>query len=122
MTDRRRPPEQGSGSDDLTIGCLVGLVMGLVGVGVGTVALLLMRPTWIAREGDPLGTVVAGLVIGWAVAVAVAILANVLLVSVMSALERVRSRAPTRLNVALIFIVPVAVAALTLWLTASINR
>ena len=122
MTDRRRPSEQGSSSDDLTIGCLVGLVMGLAGVGVGTVALVLLRPTWIAREGDPFGTVVAGLVIGWAVAVAVAILANVILVSVMSALERVRGRAPTRLNVALIFIVPAAVAAVTLWLTASINR
>ena len=81
MTERRRPSEPGTRSDDdVTIGCLVGLVMGLVGVGVGTVALLLLRPTWIAREGDPLGTVVAGLVIGWAVAIAVAILATVILV------------------------------------------
>ena len=87
-------------------GCLVGLVMGLVGVGIGTAALVLLRPTWIAREGDPFGTVVAGLVIGWAVAIALAVLANIIL----------------RLNVALIFIVPVAVAAVTLWLTASINR
>ena len=122
MTDRRRPPEQGSSSDDLTIGCLVGLVMGLVGVGVATVALVLLRPAWIAREGDPVGTVVAGLVIGWAVAIAVAIVANVMLVSVMTALERIRGRAPTRLNVALIFIVPAAVASVTLWLTASVNR
>ena len=96
--------------------------MGLVGVGVGTVALLLLHPTWIAREGDPLGTVVTGLVIGWVVAIAVAILANVILVSVMSALERARGRAPTRLNVALIFVVPAAVAAVTLWLAASVNR
>ena len=108
--------------EEVTIGCLVGLVMGLVGVGIGTVALVLLRPTWIAREGDPFGTVVAGLVIGWAVAIAVAILANIILVSAMSALERARGRAPTRLNVALIFIVPAAVAAVTLWLTASVNR
>ena len=83
--------------EDVTIGCLVGLVMGLVGVGVGTVALVLLRPTWIAREGDAFGTVVAGLVIGWAVAIALAILANVILVSVMSAREQARGRAPTRL-------------------------
>ena len=122
MTDRGRPSERGPSSDDLTIGCLIVLVMGLVGVGVGTVALLLLRPTWIAREGDPFGTVVAGLVIGWSVAIAVAILANVILVSVMSALERARGRAPTRLNVALVFVVPAVVAAVTLWLTASVNR
>ena len=117
------PLKPGPRSDeDVSIGCLVGLVMGLVGVGIGTVALVLLRPTWIAREGDPFGAVVAGLVIGWAVAIALAILANVILVSAMSTLERARGRAPTRLNVALIFTVPVAVAAVTLWLTASINR
>jgi len=47
---------------------------------------------------------------------------NGILVSAMSARERARGRAPTRLNVALIFVVPAAVAAVTLWLTASINR
>jgi hypothetical protein len=117
------PLKPGPTSDeDVTIGCLVGLVMGLVGVAVGTVALVLLRPTWIARDGDAFGTVVVGLVIGWAVAIAVAIVANLILVSVMSARERARGRAPTRLNVALIFIVPAAVAAVTLWLTASVNR
>ena len=108
------PLKPGPTSDeDVTIGCLVGLVMGLVGVGIGTVTLVLLRPTWIARAGDPFGTVVVGLVIGWAVAIAVAIVANLILVSVMSARERARGRAPTRLDVALIFVVPAAVAAVT---------
>jgi hypothetical protein len=107
---------------DVAIGCLVGFVMGLVGAVVGTVALLLLRPTWIAREGDPIGTIVAGLLIGWAVAAGVAGLANVLLVALMSARERGHDRAPSRLSVALLFIVPAIVAAVTLWLAASVNR
>ena len=114
-------PGSNADDSDVTIGCLVGFVMGLVGAVVGTVVLLLLRPTWIAREGDAIGTIVAGLVLGWVVAV-VAILAAVTLVALMSARERVRGRAPARLNVALIFVVPATVAAVTLWLTASVNR
>lgn len=105
---------------DVPIGCLVAFVMGLVGAVVGTVVLLLLRPTWIAREGDAIGTIVVGLLIGWAVAAGVASLAGVLLVALMSA--RARDRAPSRLNVALILVVPAIVAAVTLWLTASVNR
>ncbi len=115
-------PGSNADDSDVTIGCLVGFAMGLVGAVVGTVVLLLLRPTWIAREGDAIGTIVAGLVIGWAVAIGVAILAAVMLVALMSARERVRGRAPARLNVALIFVVPATVAAVTLWLTASVNR
>ena len=96
--------------------------MGLVGAVAGTVVLLLLRPTWIAREGDQIGAIVVGLLIGWAVAIAVAGLANVLLVALMSRREPVTGRAESSLNVALAFIVPAIVAAVTLWLTASVNR
>ena len=119
MGPRPRPDEDDS---VVTIGCLVGFVMGLVGAVAGTIVLLLLRPTWIAREGDPIGAIVAGLLIGWAVAIGVAMLANVILVALMSALERTHGGAPTRLNVALIFIVPTTAAAATLWLAASVNR
>jgi hypothetical protein len=40
----------------------------------------------------------------------------------MSARERGHDRAPSRLSVALLFIVPAIVAAVTLWLAASVNR
>ena len=55
-------PKPGSNADDfdVTIGCLVGFAMGLVGAVVGTVVLLLLRPTWIAREGDAIGTIRRG--------------------------------------------------------------
>ena len=115
-------PGPNADNSDVTIGCLVGFVMGLIGAVVTTVVLLLLRPTWIARESDPIGTIVAGLLIGWAVAIGVAILADVILVALLSARERVRGSAPSRLNVALLFIVPATVAAVTLWVTASVNR
>jgi hypothetical protein len=124
MTQRWHPPEREPwlSDADFTAGCGVGCVMGLVGVTVGSVALLILRQAWIVREGDTIDTIVAGLAIGWFVAVAIAILANVILVAVMSAMERVRGHAPHRLNVGLLFVVPAVVAATALWLAASINR
>ena len=122
MTDRRRATDPGPRSDDFKIGCVVGALSGVVGIFVATAALLILRPEWISREGDQTGTVVAGLAGGWAVALIAAVIAGLVLVAQMSGLERVRGRAPTRLNVVLIFIGPAVVAAITLWIAASVNR
>jgi hypothetical protein len=107
---------------DFTIGCVTGFVMGLVGAGVGTASLFILRPTWVAREGDSFGAIVAGLVLGWAVAVAAAIVATLILVGVMSSLGNACDRAPKRLNVALVLVLPAAIAGVTLWLAAAVNR
>ena len=122
MTNRGRASPPGPRSDDFKIGCAIGGMSGLVGVAIGTVALLVLRPDWVASPGTGFGAIVAGLLGGWAVALASAVVAGLILVAVMSALERARGRAPTRLNVALIFVAPAAVAAITLWLAASVNR
>lgn len=122
MTDRRRATDPGPRSDDFKIGCVVGALSGVVGIFVATAALLILRPEWISREGDQTGTIVAGLAGGWAVALIAAVIAGLVLVAQMLGLERVRGRAPTRLNVVLIFIGPAVVAAITLWIAASVNR
>jgi hypothetical protein len=74
-------------------GRLVGLASALRGDLLGTGALLVLHPEWIFPAGEGLLASLVGLVIAWGVAVVVA----------------------------LIFI-PALTAAITLWLTASVNR
>jgi hypothetical protein len=124
MRDRPEDTPAGSDPDESQIGCIAGLLSGVIGDAIGTAALLVLHPDWLFGDGDPIVTIVAGLAIGWGVAVVVAMIAGLALVSLMSAIagRRPMDGATQRMNVVLIFVVPAIVAAGTLWLAASVNR
>jgi hypothetical protein len=124
MSDKRQVAPAGSDESELAAGCLAGVLGGVIGDAVGTAALLLFHPDWLFGQGDPIITIVSGLAIGWGVALVVAAIAGLALVSLMSAIARRRPMdgASQQMNVVLIFVVPAVIAAGTLWLAASVNR
>lgn len=124
MTEGRQIPPPGSDPGEAQVGCVVGLLSGVIGDAVGTAALLVLHPDWLFGDGESIATIAAGLVPGWAVALVVAVIASLVLVRLMSAIagdSPVRGFAQ-QLNVVLIFVVPAVLAAGTFWWLASVNR
>lgn len=123
MSERQAPPD-GSSDSDFAIGCVAGVVSGVIGDAVGTAALLVLHPDWLFGEGRSIVTIVAGLLPGWGIALVVAVVASLVLLRLLSAIagERRVPRSSQQLNVALIFVVPAVLAAVTLWWLTSANR
>jgi hypothetical protein len=116
------PPEPDSG--EFRVGFVAGLLGGIIGDAVATGALILLHPDWLFGTGEPLGRILAGLAIGWAVALAIAVIAGLVLVRLMSmrAGDDPASSPTASLNVVLIFVLPAVIAAGALWLFASVDR
>jgi hypothetical protein len=108
------------------VGCVVGLVSALAGDLLGTAALLVFHSEWIFPEGEALVASLVGLVIAWGVAIVVALIVSLVGVGfgVMSLLERVpgANRSLGDIFLVLMIVIPALAAAITLWLTASVNR
>ncbi len=110
--------------EDFRIGCVAGILSGVIGDAVGTAALIVFHPDWLFGTGDPIGRVVAGLAIGWAVALVIAVIAGMVLVRLMSmrAGNGPASSGTATFNVVMVFVVPAVIAAGALWIFASVNR
>jgi hypothetical protein len=116
------PPEPGSG--EFRVGCVAGLLSGIIGNAVATAALIILHPDWLFGTGDPLGRIIAGLAIGWAGALVIAVIASLVLIRLISlrAGDAPASSRTAAFNVVVIYVVPAAVAAGAFWLFASVNR
>lgn len=116
------PPEPDSG--EFRVGCVAGILSGIIGNAVATGALILVHPDWLFGSGEPLGRIIAGLAIGWAVALVIAVIAGMVLVRLMSMRagdDRASSRSAA-FHVVVVFVVPAVIAACALWLFASVDR
>ena len=106
------------------MGCVAGVLSGIIGNAIGTAALLVLHPEWLFGDGESILTIVAGLLPVWGIALALSALAGFVLVLLLSLITRGRRVSPSwqRLNVVLIFVVPAVIAAGSFWWLASVNR
>lgn len=124
MNEVRQVSPPDSDSEESQIGCVAGFLSGVIGNAIGTAALLVLHPDWLFGDGESIVTIVAGLLPGWGIALAVAVIAGFALVRLLSLITRGRRvrRSWQRANVVLVFVVPAVIAAGTLWWLASVNR
>ena len=124
MTEVRPASPPDSDSEEAQMGCVAGLLSGIIGNAIGTAALLVLHPEWLFGDGESIVTIVAGLLPGWGIALAVAVLAGFVLVLLLSLITRGRRVSPSwqRFNVVLVFVLPAVIAASTFWWLASVNR
>lgn len=108
------------------VGCVLALVSALIGDLLGTAALVVFHSEWLFREGDPIGEIVGGLVTGWVVALIIAVVGGLFVIGVglMSVIERIPrlARESPGIYIVLMMIAPAAIAAISLWWLASVNR
>jgi hypothetical protein len=124
MTEDRESSPPDPEPEESQVGCVAGILSGVIGNAIGTAALLVLHPDWLFGDGESILTIVAGLLPGWGIALGVAVLAGFVLVRLLSLITRGRRvrRTWQRFNVVLIFVVPAAMAAGTLWYVASVDR